>query len=82
MKYIILSVYCNGLATPLLGQTTNGSGDTVRLKRCTLECNDRQHTHELLMTITHQIPAIWYFALIKLWAKTIANFNLFIFIDM
>ena len=29
MKYIILSVYCNGLATPLLGQTTNGSGDTV-----------------------------------------------------
>ena len=30
MKYIILSVYyCNGLATPLLGQATNGSGDTV-----------------------------------------------------
>ena len=29
MKYIILSVYCNGLATPLLDQTTNGSGDTV-----------------------------------------------------
>ena len=30
MKYIILSVYyCNGLATPLLGQMTNGSGDTV-----------------------------------------------------
>ena len=29
MKYIILSVYCNGLATPLLVQTTNGSGDTV-----------------------------------------------------
>ena len=29
MKYIILSVYCNGLATPLLGQTTNGSGDAV-----------------------------------------------------
>ena len=29
MKYIILSVYCNGLATPLLGQKTNGSGDTV-----------------------------------------------------
>ena len=30
MKYIILSVYyCNSLATPLLGQTTNGSDDTV-----------------------------------------------------
>ena len=29
MKYVILSVYCNGLATPLLGQMTNGFGDTV-----------------------------------------------------
>ena len=29
MKYIILSVYCNSLVIPLLGQTTNGSGDTV-----------------------------------------------------
>ena len=29
MKYIILSVYCNGLATLLLGQMTNGSGETV-----------------------------------------------------
>ena len=79
MKYIILSVYCNGVATPLLGQTTKGSGDTV-VKNVALW--NRQHTHELLMTIIHQIPAIWYFALIKLWAKTTANFNLFIFIDM
>ena len=32
------------------------------------------------MTIIHQIPAIWYSALIKLWAKTTANFNFNLFL--